>query len=46
MHIVPSTDGNHLYSIHTVVRRLNDKQGLWLHANRAFLNSVRKQFFV
>jgi hypothetical protein len=46
MHVVPSEDGHHLYDIDVEIRRLSGEHGLWLHANRSFLNAVRKQFLV
>ncbi len=46
MRIVPSEDGHHLYNIDVQIDRLSGDHGLWLHANRAFLNAVRKQFLV
>ena len=46
MYVVPSEDGRHLYSIDVGIRRLSGEHGLWLHANRSFLNAVRKQFLV
>ena len=39
-------DGHHLYSIEVRIDRLSGDYGLWLHANRSFLNAVRKQFLV
>lgn len=46
MTILPSEDGHHLYSIEVRIDRLSGDYGLWLHANRSFLNAVRKQFLV
>ena len=46
MHVVPSEDVHHLYSIDVGIQRLSGEHGLWLHANRSFLNAVRKQFLV
>lgn len=42
----PSDEAHDLYTIELALTRLSGDFTLWQHANRAFLNAIRKQFLV
>lgn len=42
----PSDEHHDLFSLELALSRLSGDTNLWQHANRAFLNAIRKQFLV